>query len=176
MPVFALNDFRPELPSDESCWIAPGAMVIGQVRLSEGVSIWFNAVLRGDNEPISVGQDSNIQDGSVLHVDPGFPLEIGKRVTVGHMAMLHGCTIGDETLVGMGAMVMNGAVVGKNCLIGANAMVTEGKVIPDNSVVMGMPAKVVRTVQPTDVPKLTAGADAYARRREEYRKGLSEIG
>ncbi|MGD1926130.1 MAG: gamma carbonic anhydrase family protein [Paracoccaceae bacterium] len=143
MPLYRLGDHAPTVPKEGTYWIAPGAQVIGRVTLAEQVSIWFNAVLRGDNEPITIGKGSNVQDGAVFHTDPGFPLAIGADVTVGHMALLHGCTVGDGTLVGMGAMVMNGAKVGRNCLIGANALVTEGKEIPDGSMVLGQPGKIV---------------------------------
>lgn len=175
MPIYALGDVTPNMPESGSCWIAPGAQVIGNVSMAEDVSIWFNAVLRGDNEPIVIGRGSNVQDGAVFHVDPGFPLTVGEGVTVGHMALLHGCTIGDGTLVGMGAMVMNGAKVGKGCLIGANAMVTEGKEIPDGSMVLGAPGKIVRTLDEAATTMLARAAQAYRTRQQQYRTGLREV-
>ena len=175
MPIYALGEIRPALAEDGSCWIAPGAQVIGNVTLAANVSIWFNAVLRGDNEPIVIGQGSNVQDGAVFHVDPGFPLHVGENVTVGHMALLHGCTIGDNTLVGMGAMVMNGAKVGKNCLIGANAMITEGKEIPDGSMVLGAPGKVVKSLDDAALAGIARAAEVYRNRSNQYRGDLREV-
>ena len=142
MPIYRIGEKAPQI--DASAWIAPNATVIGDVRLAANASIWWNAVLRGDNDPITIGENTNIQDGSVLHTDEGVPLTIGRDVTVGHMVMLHGCTIGDGSLIGIGAIVLNRAVIGKNCLIGANTLIPEGKVIPDRSLVMGSPGKVVR--------------------------------
>jgi carbonic anhydrase/acetyltransferase-like protein (isoleucine patch superfamily) len=175
MPIYALGDLTPSLPDDTTYWIAPGAQVIGNVTMAEDVSIWFNAVLRGDNEPITIGRGSNVQDGAVFHVDPGFPLTVGEDVTVGHMALLHGCTIGDNTLVGMGAMVMNGAKVGKNCLIGANAMVTEGKEIPDGSMVLGAPGKIVKTLDDAAIAGIARAAEAYRIRYNQYLPGLRKL-
>jgi carbonic anhydrase/acetyltransferase-like protein (isoleucine patch superfamily) len=175
MPIYALGDVTPVLPESGACWIAPGAQVIGNVTMADDVSIWFNAVLRGDNEPITIGRGSNVQDGAVFHVDPGFPLTIGEDVTVGHMALLHGCSVGDNTLIGMGAMVMNGARVGKNCLIGANAMVTEGKEIPDGSMVLGAPGKVVRTLDDAAIAGVARAAQAYRTRYNQYLPGLREV-
>lgn len=139
-----MGQIAPQLPPAGEFWIAPGANVIGNVKLLKGASIWFGATIRGDNELILIGENSNIQDNSVLHTDPGAPLTVGSGVTVGHMVMLHGCTIGDNTLIGIGSVVLNRAKIGRNCLIGANTLITEGKEIPDNSVVMGAPGKVVR--------------------------------
>ena len=144
MAIYALDGIAPELPEEGAYWIAASADVIGRVRLERNASIWFNAVLRGDNELILVGEGSNIQDGCVLHTDMGSPLTIGKNCTIGHQAMLHGCTIGENSLVGIGATILNNAVIGKNCLIGAHTLIPERKVIPDNSLVMGSPGKVVR--------------------------------
>lgn len=175
MPVYSLDGVSPTFPADGSHWIAPGAQVIGNVTLAEEVSIWFNSVLRGDNEPITIGRGSNVQDGAVFHVDPGFPLIIGEQVTVGHMALLHGCTIGDDTLIGMGAMVMNGAKIGKGCVIGANALVTEGKEIPDGSMVLGAPGKIVKTLDAETQKTLMRGAEAYKKRQKQYRKGLQQL-
>ena len=146
MTIYALDGVSPELPEDGDYWIAPGAMVIGKVRLRKGASIWFNAVLRGDNEWIEIGEDSNVQDGTVMHTDPGCPLIVGRGCTIGHKAILHGCVIGDGSLVGMGAAVLNKARIGAGCLIGANALVTEGKDFADGSLIVGAPAKAVRAV------------------------------
>ncbi len=154
-------------------FVAPGAMLIGRVTLGDRVSVWFGAIARGDNEPIVVGASSNLQEGVVLHVDPGFPLIIGEGVTVGHQAMLHGCTIGDGSISGIKAFVMNGAVVGRECLIGANALVAEGKTIPDRSLVLGSPGKVVRTLTDDDVAKLRRAAEVYVAKGAQYRKGLT---
>ncbi len=175
MTLYALDGIAPTLPESGEAYVAPGARVIGRVTLAEEASIWFNAVLRGDNEPIVVGAGSNVQDGCVCHTDPGFPLTIGAGVTVGHNAILHGCTIGDGTLVGMGAVVLNGAKIGKGCLIGANALVTEGKEIPDHSMVVGQPGKVIRQVDERMAAELRRAAEAYRKRQSQYREGLSEI-
>ena len=153
-------------------WIAPTAVVIGRVRLEADASVWWGAVLRGDNEPIVVGRGSNIQDGTVCHTDPGTPLIIGTYVTVGHMAMLHGCEIGDGCLVGIGAVVLNGAKVGRNCLIAAKALIGENKVIPDNSVVMGVPGKVVGEVRPEQAERMRRGSLRYVANWRRYRDGL----
>jgi carbonic anhydrase/acetyltransferase-like protein (isoleucine patch superfamily) len=168
--LYRLEGHAPAL--DDECWVAPDAVLIGKVKVEPGASIWFGAVLRGDNEMILVGSRTNIQDLSVLHTDPGFPLTIGQDCTVGHRAILHGCTIGENTLVGMGAIVLNGAVVGRNCLIGAGALIAEGKTIPDNSLVLGMPGKVARTLDKAAEQMLSLAADAYARRWPRYRDGL----
>jgi carbonic anhydrase/acetyltransferase-like protein (isoleucine patch superfamily) len=144
MTVFALGMIAPELPSDGAYWIAPSASVIGFVRLERNASVWFGAVLRGDNELILIGEGSNVQDGCVLHTDIGFPLTVGRNCTIGHQAILHGCTIDDNCLIGMGATILNGARIGKNCLVGAHALISENKEIPDNSMVLGMPGKVVK--------------------------------
>ena len=175
MPVYQLDGTSPQVPASGDYYIAPGAQVIGDVRLSEGTGIWFNAVLRADNEPITIGEGTNVQDGCVFHVDPGFPLILGANVTVGHKALLHGCEIGDGTLVGMGAVVLNGARVGKNCLIGANALITEGKEIPDRSLVMGQPGKVIRTMDDDAVAGVLRAAQVYRARQAQYRNGLKEI-
>lgn len=176
MSIYSLEGKSPHLPEGDPApfYIAPGARVIGDVHLSPMASIWFNAVLRGDNEPIVIGPGSNIQDNCVCHVDPGFPLTIGEDVTVGHSAVLHGCTIGDGSLIGMGAMVLNGAVIGKGCLIGAKALVTEGKVIPDGSMVLGAPGKVVRMLDEEAVARLRLSAESYKAKLPLYRDGLRE--
>ena len=161
MPCFALDGISPDLPEPGAFWIAPSADLIGKVRLLRNASVWFHAVLRGDNEWITIGENSNVQDGCVLHTDPGAPLTIGRNCTIGHNAILHGCTIGDNSLVGMGATVLNHVVIGRNCLIGANALVAEGRVIPDNSLVVGMPAKVARTLDDESAAKLASSAERY---------------
>ena len=168
MTVYALADKKPQLPPEGEYWIAPNAVVLGDVILKPGASIWFGAVLRGDNDPITIGENSNIQDGSVLHTDVGEPLTIGRDVTVGHLAMLHGCEIGDNTLVGIGAVVLGRARIGKNCLIGANTLITEGKVIPDNSLVVGQPGRVVRQLEPGQIAALTASAEHYVQNWKRY--------
>jgi carbonic anhydrase/acetyltransferase-like protein (isoleucine patch superfamily) len=172
---YALGEYRVATAGD-AFWIAPTAVVIGKVKLEENTSVWWGSVLRGDNEAIVVGAGSNIQDGCVLHTDPGFPLVIGREVTVGHMAMLHGCTIGDGTLIGIGAVVLNGATIGKNCLIGARALVTEGKAIPDNSMVLGAPAKVVREVTAGHIARIREGSASYVRHAARYRRELRAEG
>ena len=168
---YALEDHRVITEGDD-WWIAPNAVAIGDVILKRNASVWCGAVLRGDNEPITVGENSNVQDGTVLHTDPGAPLTIGRNVTVGHMVMLHGCTIGDGTLVGIGSVIMNGAKIGKNCLIGARALITEGKEIPDNSMVMGSPGKVIRELTPEQIAGMQQGADRYVENWKRYKQHL----
>jgi carbonic anhydrase/acetyltransferase-like protein (isoleucine patch superfamily) len=175
MTLYALDGVAPTLPASGNCYIAPGSRVIGNVTLAEEVGIWFNAVLRGDNEPIVIGPGTNVQDGCILHTDPGFPMTLGADVTVGHSAILHGCTIGDGTLIGMGAVVLNGAKIGKSCLIGANALVTEGKEIPDHSLVVGQPARVIRPIDAAMAAELRRAAEIYQTRQRHYRGGLVEI-
>ena len=172
MPVYSLGDARPELPDDGQYWVAPNAVLIGRVVLKRNASVWFGATLRGDNEPIVVGEDSNVQDGSVLHTDAGTPLVIGTGVTVGHMAMLHGCTIGDGSLIGIGAVVLNGARIGRNCLIGAKTLIPEGKEIPDNSLVVGMPGRVIREVSDAQRAMLAESAAHYVHIWKRYAAGL----
>lgn len=176
MTLYALDGRAPTLPGNGDCYIAPGARLIGEVTLAEAASVWFNAVLRGDNEPIVIGRGSNIQDGCVCHTDPGYPLTVGADVTVGHNAILHGCTIGDGTLIGMGAVILNGASVGKGCLVGANALITEGKEIPDGSMAVGQPANVLRQIDERLAAELRRAAEAYRKRQSHYRAGLQEIG
>ncbi|UNK39493.1 gamma carbonic anhydrase family protein [Shinella sp. H4-D48] len=175
MPLYALDDRAPTLPADDRYWVAPDANVIGKVILGEDVGIWFGATLRGDNEPIIVGARSNIQEGVVVHTDPGKPVIIGEGCTIGHGAIIHGCTIGNNSLVGMGATVLNGAVIGNNCLVGANALVTEGKVFPDNSLIVGAPAKAVRTLDDAAVAGLKLSAESYVQNWKRFRKGLKRI-
>jgi len=175
MTTFVLDGIAPELPDEGTYWIAASADVIGRVRLERNASVWFNAVLRGDNELILVGEGSNVQDGCVLHTDMGSPLTIGRNCTIGHKAMLHGCTIGENSLVGIGAVVLNNAVIGKNCLIGACALIPERKVIPDNSLVMGSPGRVVRELDAEATARLSAAAVSYVRNWQRYAKGLQKI-
>lgn len=175
MTLYALDGVAPSVPASGNFYIAPGARVIGKVTLAEEVGIWFNAVLRGDNEAIVIGPGTNVQDGCVLHTDPGFPLTLGADVTVGHLANLHGCTIGDGTLIGMGAVVMNGARIGRRCLIGANTLVTEGNEIPDESMVVGQPGKVIRPVDDEMAAQLRRAARIYQRRQERYRGNIAEV-
>jgi carbonic anhydrase/acetyltransferase-like protein (isoleucine patch superfamily) len=174
MAIYSLDDKQPVLP-EGFYFVAESAQVIGHVILGEGAGIWFGAVLRGDNEPITVGEGSNIQENCVLHTDMGFPLTIGKGCTIGHTAILHGCTIGDNSLVGMGATVLNGAKIGKNCLIGAGALVTEGKVIPDNSLVVGSPARVIRTLDAGAEASLRLSASHYVENAKRFAAGLKRM-
>lgn len=176
MPLYALGPARPTLPPEGRYWIAPDAHVIGSVELGEDVGIWFGAVLRGDNEPIRIGARTNIQESVVIHVDPDLPVAIGESCTIGHRAIVHGCTIGDNSLVGMGATILNGAVIGNNCLVGANALVTEGKVFPDNSLIVGAPAKAIRLLDEAAVAGLKKSADGYVRKWQLFATGLSVIG
>ncbi len=175
MNVYSLGDKQPRLPAEGEYWIAPNATVIGDVILHPGASVWFGTVVRGDNDPITIGADTNIQDGSVLHSDPGEPLTIGRGVTVGHMAMLHSCEIGDNCLIGIGAVILGRARIGKNCLIGAGALITEGKEIPDNSLVMGQPGKVVRELEPGQIEALKASAEHYVQNWKLYVAGLAPV-
>ncbi len=175
MTVYSLDGKTPSLPSEGDYWIAPNAAVMGNVILKKNASIWFNVTVRGDNDPIEIGENTNIQDGSVLHTDVGMPLIIGKNVTVGHMVMLHGCTIGDNSLIGIGSIILNGAKIGRNCLIGANSLITEGKEIPDNSMVMGAPGKVVREVSEAQIQMLTGSALHYVENWKRYQKGLTAV-
>ncbi|MBB5773164.1 carbonic anhydrase/acetyltransferase-like protein (isoleucine patch superfamily) [Brevundimonas vesicularis] len=168
MTIYALGDSKPQLPPQGEYWVAPSASVIGNVILHSNASVWFGAVLRGDNDPITVGPDSNIQDGSVLHTDMGSPLTLGRGVTVGHKAMLHGCEVGDYSLIGIGAVVLNGVKIGRNCIIGANALLTEGKIIPDNSLVVGQPGKVVRERDPAHIAVLQMSAEHYVQNWKRF--------
>jgi carbonic anhydrase/acetyltransferase-like protein (isoleucine patch superfamily) len=173
MPIYRLDGISPELPATEDYWIAPSADLMGKVRLLNNASVWFGAVLRGDNEWITVGQGSNVQDGCVLHTDIGAPLTIGTNCTIGHKAILHGCTINDNSLIGMGAVVLNNAKIGKNCLIGAGALIPEGKVIADNSLVVGQPGKVIRVLDADAAAKLTAAAEGYQRNWKRFHAGMA---
>ncbi|TVP71911.1 MAG: gamma carbonic anhydrase family protein [Rhodobacteraceae bacterium] len=173
--LYSLGDNSPVPPSNGDFWVAPGAHVIGRVVMGEGVSVWFGAVLRGDNEPLLIGEGTNIQENCVLHTDMGYPLTIGAHCTIGHKAMLHGCTIGDGSLIGMGATVLNGARIGRGCLIGAGALVTEGKEIPDGSLVMGAPGRVVRTLDAEAQTKLIASAMGYRNNMGRFKVGLTAL-
>ncbi len=173
--IYALDGVSPELPQDGDFWVAPGAHVIGLVALASGVSVWFGATIRGDNEAITVGAGSNIQENAVLHTDWGYPLTIGENCTIGHKAVLHGCSIGDGSLIGMAATVLNGARIGKGCLIGAGSLVTEGKVIPDGSLVMGAPGRVVRALDGAAQAKLLASAAQYREAMRRFRAGLQPM-
>jgi len=170
--IYKLNKNKPQFPEDGDFWVAPDANVIGKIRLNTGASVWFGATLRGDNEWIDIGAGSNVQENSVLHTDIGFPLTIGRNCTIGHKAILHGCTIGDQSLIGMGAIVLNGAQIGRNCLIGAGALITEGKIIPDNSLVVGAPGKVVRSLTEAEIEGLLASATGYQTNMRRFAKGL----
>jgi carbonic anhydrase/acetyltransferase-like protein (isoleucine patch superfamily) len=175
MTVYTLGDAKPDLPGAGNYWIAPSATVLGRVRLLKDASVWFAATVRGDNEWITIGEGSNVQDGSVLHTDPGAPLTIGKGVTIGHMVMLHGCTIGDGSLVGIGSIILNRTRIGKNCLIGANTLITEGKDIPDNSVVMGAPGKVVRQTDDALRAMLKYSAEHYVENWKRYASDMRPL-
>lgn len=169
--LFALGEDQVEMVG-EGQFVAPGAILIGKVVLQAQASVWFNAVLRGDNEPIVIGERSNVQDGSVLHTDPGHPLTLGRGVTVGHLAMLHGCQVGDNSLIGINAVVLNGAKIGRNCIIGANTLVAEGKEIPDNSLVLGTPGVVVRSLDEAAAARLQKTANVYVEKSRRYNAQL----
>jgi carbonic anhydrase/acetyltransferase-like protein (isoleucine patch superfamily) len=173
MPLFKLGDKQPQLGANT--WIAPNATVIGDIRLGANTSIWWNATLRGDNDPIHIGDNTNIQDGSVLHTDEGVPMHIGANVTVGHLVMLHGCTVGDGSLIGIGSVILNRAVIGKGCIVGANTLIPEGKVFPDHSLIVGSPGKVVRQLSAEEVAKLQASAQHYVANATRYRETLTAL-
>ncbi|WP_370161524.1 gamma carbonic anhydrase family protein [Limimaricola soesokkakensis] len=173
MTLYSLDGEAPEI--DATAWVAPGAHVIGRVTLAPGSSVWFGTTIRGDNERITLGENTNVQENCVLHTDMGFPLEIGAGVTVGHKAMLHGCTIGENSLIGMGATVLNGAKIGRDCLIGAGALITEGTEIPDGSLVMGSPGKVIRQLDADAIEKLRQSALNYRDNAARFRDGLAAL-
>jgi len=175
MPIYALEDVKPEFADDNSGWVAPDASVIGKVRLGRDVGIWFGAVLRGDNEQITIGDRSNLQEHVMVHTDPGYAVTVGEGCTIGHRAILHGCTIGNNSLVGMGATILNGAVIGNNCLVGAGALVTEGKVFPDGSLIVGAPAKAVRQLDEKTIEGLRSSAERYVKNAARFRAGLKQI-
>ena len=174
--IYELDGISPNLPTEQEYWVSPNANVIGNVRILPGASIWFGATLRGDNALIQVGIGSNVQENSVLHTDVGFPLIIGTNCTIGHQAMLHGCTIGDQSLIGMGATILNGAKIGRNCLIGAGALVTEGKIIPDNSLVLGVPGKIARVLSETEILGLLKSAHSYQSTMRRFASSLKVLG
>ena len=174
MTVYRLDNETPDI--HPTAYVAAEAVLIGKVKLGERASVWSCAVLRGDNEPIVIGNGSNVQEGAVLHTDPGCPLTVGDNVTIGHQAMLHGCTIGDGSLIGIQAVVLNGAVIGKGCLVGAGAIVTEKKVFPDRSLILGAPAKVVRELTPEDAERMARGADVYSERGGRFKTALVRVG
>jgi carbonic anhydrase/acetyltransferase-like protein (isoleucine patch superfamily) len=176
MAIYELDGQGPELPADGRCWIADSAVVIGRVRLKPDASVWFNAVLRGDNEWIELGARSQIQDNAAVHTDPGFPVVIGEDCVIGHNVILHGCKIGSNSLIGMGAIVLNGAKIGANCLVGAGALVTEGKEFSDNTLIVGAPARAIRPLGEDAKREIARGADIYVRRWQQYAKGLKRIG
>ena len=175
MAVYALEGIAPQFPGEGRFWIAPDATVIGKVRLEAMASVWFGAVIRGDNDWITIGENSNVQEGAVLHTDPGLPLLVGRNCTIGHKAILHGCEVGENTLIGMGAVILNRARIGNNCLIGANALITEGKVIPDNSLVMGQPGKVMGELNEETIAGLTRSAEGYVRNWQRFAAGLKPL-
>lgn len=174
MPVYALDGLVPRIDPDVG-WIAPTAVLVGDVVVGPEAGIWFGVVARGDIETITIGARTNVQENCVLHTDTGYPLIIGSNCTIGHGAIVHGCTIGDNSLIGMGATVLNGAVIGSNCLIGANALITENKVIPDNSMVLGAPGKVVRSIDADGEARLAASAERYVRNARRFAMGLSDV-
>jgi carbonic anhydrase/acetyltransferase-like protein (isoleucine patch superfamily) len=176
MAIYELDGQKPEFPADGLYWVADTAAVIGKVRLHTNVSIWYGSVLRGDNEWIEIGTRSQIQDNATLHTDPGFPLSIGRDCVIGHNVVLHGCTIGDASLIGMGAIVLNGVKIGENSLVGAGAVVTEGKAYPDNSLILGAPAKAVRATDDQIRAMIARAADVYVKRWKRYAAGLKRIG
>ena len=174
MPIYKLGDYAPTI--HESAFVADTATIVGKVTLEENASVWFGAAIRGDNEPITIGVGSNVQEGAVLHTDPGRPLKIGRNVTVGHQAMLHGCTIGDGSLVGIQSVVLNGAVIGRNCLVGAGSVVTENKTFPERSLILGAPARVARQLTDEEVAGLEKSAESYVQRRDLFKAALVRIG
>ncbi|WP_421787125.1 gamma carbonic anhydrase family protein [Hyphobacterium sp.] len=175
MTLYALDDHTPKTPESGNFWVAPGAHVIGRVTLKENASVWYNSVVRGDVDDITIGEDTNIQDNSVLHTDHGYPMVIGKGVTVGHRVMLHGCTIGDYSLIGIGATLLNGVKIGTNCIIGAHTLLPEGKEIPDNSLVVGSPGKIIRTLEADMHEILKASADHYVENWKRHKSRLKPL-
>jgi carbonic anhydrase/acetyltransferase-like protein (isoleucine patch superfamily) len=174
--IYELDGHRPELPEEGRYWVAPTATLIGNVRLLTDASVWFGAVLRGDNEWIELGERSQIQDNATLHTDPGFPLTIGRECVIGHNVILHGCTVGDNSLIGMGAIMLNGAKIGKNSLVGAGSLVTEGKTFPAGSLIVGTPARAIRTLDDAALKSIAGAADKYVQRFKQYAKGLKPLG
>jgi len=173
MSIYRIDDKLPQI--DASVWIAPNATVIGDIRLATDASVWWNAVLRGDNDPITIGARSNIQDGSVLHTDAGVPLPLGCDVTVGHLVMLHGCSVGDGSLIGIGSVILNRAVIGRSCIVGAHTLIPEGKVFPERVLIVGSPGKVVRELDDEEVARLLKSASHYVGNAHRYREGLQTL-
>ena len=173
MPIYRLEGTEPQFDARETNWIAPDAVLIGNLRIGRDVGIWFGSVLRGDNELITVGEGTNIQEHTIMHTDPGFALTVGKGCTVGHRALLHGCTIGDNSLIGMSAVILNGAKIGRNCLVGAAALVTEGKEFPDNSLIVGSPAKAIRQLDDDAIEKLRWSAQHYVKNARRFMENLA---
>ena len=176
MPIYALGDAKPDLPPDGDYWVAPDATLIGKVRLMKGASVWFGATLRGDNDWIVIGENSNIQDGAVLHTDPGLPLVIGAQVTVGHRVVIHGATIGDRALIGMGAVVLNRSKIGASSVVGAHALIPEGKSYPEKSLIVGVPGRVTRTLTDDEAAMLPRSAESYLANWKRFRADLQKIG
>ena len=175
MPLYAIDGTEPSFADADSNWIAPDATLIGNVRVGRNAGFWFGVVIRGDNEPVVIGADTNVQEHTVMHTDPGFPLTIGEGCTIGHRALLHGCTIGDNSLIGMGAIVLNGAKIGRNCLVGAGALVTEGTDFPDNSLIVGSPAKAIRVLDDAAVARLRGSAAHYVANGKRFKAGLKKV-
>ena len=175
MPIYELDGAKPEFPGEGEYWVADTAVLIGRVRLKREASVWFGAVLRGDNEWIELGERSQIQDNCTLHTDPGLPLTIGSNCVIGHNVILHACTIGDDTLIGMGAIVLNGAKIGNHSVVGAGSVVTEGKSFPDHSLIVGAPARVIRSVNDKTIALIREGADVYVERWKQYAKALKPV-
>jgi carbonic anhydrase/acetyltransferase-like protein (isoleucine patch superfamily) len=176
MTIYALDGQAPEFPEAGRYYVADTAVLIGKVRLKHDASVWFGAVVRGDNEWIELGERSQIQDNATLHTDPGFPMTIGSNCVIGHNVVMHGCTVGDNSLIGMGAIMLNGVKIGNNCLVGAGALVTEGKSFPDNSLIVGAPARAIRSVDERIMAMIREGADIYVKRWQRYAKGLQRVG
>jgi carbonic anhydrase/acetyltransferase-like protein (isoleucine patch superfamily) len=175
MPIYELDGQAPDFPEEGRYYVADTAVVIGKVRLNTDCSVWFGAVLRGDNEWIELGERTQVQDNATVHTDPGFPVTIGRDCVIGHSVVLHGCTVGDNSLVGMGAILLNGAKIGNNCLVGAGALITEGKTFPDRSLIVGAPARAIRQLDDKAIAMIREGADIYVRRWQRYAKGLKRI-
>jgi carbonic anhydrase/acetyltransferase-like protein (isoleucine patch superfamily) len=175
MPLYALAGLTPKTPDPGRYWIAPDASVIGKVEIGEDVGVWFGSVLRGDNELIAIGRATNIQEGTMVHTDPAFPVTIGEGCTIGHHAIIHGCTIGNNSLIGMGATILNGAKIGNNCLVGANALVTEGKEFPDGSLIVGAPARAIRTLDETAIEGLRRSAKHYVANWQRFARDLKRL-
>lgn len=176
MPLYTLDGKSPTFVDEASTWVAPDASVIGDITIGRDVGIWFGAALRGDTEPITIGDGTNVQEHTIMHTDPGFPLTIGRGCTIGHRALLHGCTIGNNSLIGMGAIILNGARIGDNCLVGAGALVTEGKVFPDGSLIVGSPARAIRELDEQAVGRLRLSAQHYIANQKRFRAGLRPVG